>query len=418
VAALVSASRLRADVVLLDPDAAPPQLAQVVRSEHLDLVVLDGDDVTAPPAGTAVLDLRTCANDRSGPPDLAPPPTPPSGRSRPGRLVVLTSGTTGPSRGAHRGAVRVRQSVPVTTLVRAIPVTRASSMVLTPPLFHGYGLGFLLLGLAFRLPVVVGRRLDLTRVDQALSAAPDAILVGVPPVLARVARATGPRPLAAVVSGAGQLHPSVASLLLTTYGPTLFNLYGSSEEGWSTLATPDDLVAAPGTIGRPAAGVRIEVLDDDGRPVPVGTVGRLCVASRLEFAHYTDGGRRRRLGGMSVTGDLGHRDRTDRFFVDGRSDDVVVVGGENVFLPAVEDALLAHPDVADVRVDAVPDEEYGSRLVAVVVPLGGALSRGEEALALALTEQVRSTLTRHMVPRVVRFVDALPQTATGKHLRR
>ena len=320
-------------------------------------------------------------------------------RHRAGRVVLMTSGSTGQPKEVQRGDVKLGQAIPVTSLVRRLPLKPGTPLVVTPPLFHGFGFGFLALGLAFRMPVVLtGKAAEYPR----------GVLVGVPPVLARIEPAAHP---VAVVSGAGMLHPAVAARLTAAYGPVLFNLYGSSEEGWSTIATPEDLAAAPGTIGRPAAGVRVEVLDDSGRPLPAYEVGHLCIASRLEFQQYSGGGRRARLGGLADSGDLGHRDEDGRFFVDGRADDMVVTGGENVFTSEVENVLLGHPAVAEVRVDGVPDVEFGARLEASVV-LRTAVPPEE------LIDFVRDRLGRHKIPRRVVFVDALPTTSTGKPKRR
>lgn len=336
-------------------------------------------------------------------------------RRRVGRVVLMTSGSTGKPKEVERGDVRIGQAVPVTSLVRLLPVGRGTPMVVTSPLFHGFGLGFLALGLAFGMPVVLSRRFDAAQVAGYLKDHPGSVLVGVPPILASVERAGGKAEVAAVVSGAGLLHPAVAARLSTAYGPVLFNLYGSSEEGWSTIATPADLAEAPGTIGRPTAGVRIEVLDASGRTLGPNQIGHLCIASRLEFAQYSGGGGRPRLGGLADSGDLGHRDEAGRFFVDGRADDMVVTGGENVFTTEVENVLLTHPAVAEARVDGVPDEEFGARLEASVVLRTG-VPRAH--LAEELTEFVRQRLGRHKIPRRVVFVDALPTTSTGKPGRR
>ena len=326
--------------------------------------------------------------------------------------MLLTSGSTGVPKEVERGGVRLGQGLPVGTLLGLLPVT--GPVVVTVPLFHGFGLGFLALGLAFGVPVVMWRKVDAQTVARFVAEHPGCLLAGVPPVLARIARVqTDARP-AAVVSGAGQLHPVVAERLRTAYGEVVFNLYGSSEEGWSTIATPADLRAAPGTIGRPAAGVKVAVLDDDGRPVRDGEIGHLCVSGRLEFKQYGGGGRRARLGGMSDSGDLGHRDAQRRFFVDGRADDMVVTGGENVFPTEVENVLLQHPAVAEVRVVGVPDDEYGSRLEATVV-------RREQSEALTEEELIawtRTRLTGAKVPRTLRFAAELPTTTSGKYRRR
>jgi len=409
VVAVVAVSRAGADVVLLNSDLAVPEVEAVVDAERVDLVLVDGDDVPLPTTGVEVRDLRSLAAVTSG----APSGGAVRGKRRRGRIVVLTSGTTGPAKGAHLSAIRVGQAVPVTTLVRRVPWREGAPLIVTSPLFHGFGLGFLALGLAFGLPVVMSRRFDADAVARTVACSPGCVLVGVPPVLSRVASVGRAAP-AAVISGAGLLHPSVASRVMDAFGPVLFNMYGSSEEGWSTLATPRDLVAAPGTIGRPAAGIRIEVLDDDGAPVPVGEVGHLCVSSRLEFAHYSGGGRRARLAGLSDSGDLGHRDASGLLFVDGRADDMVVTGGENVFLTEVENVLLAHPGVLDVRVDGVPDEEYGVRLEAYAVPAPDVTA---DDLVESLRAHGAARLARFKQPRAVHVVDELPQTATGKHRR-
>lgn len=331
-------------------------------------------------------------------------------RRRRGQVILLTSGSTGVPKEVERGGVRLAQGLPIGTLLGVLPVH--GPVVLTVPLFHGFGLGFLALGVAFGVPVVLWRKVNAPTIAQFIGEHPGCLLVGVPPVLARIAREqTNARP-AAVVSGAGQLHPVVAEHLRTAYGDVVFNLYGSSEEGWSTIATPTDLRAAPGTIGRPAAGVKVAVLDDNGRRVDDGEIGHLCVSGRLEFKQYGGGARRARLGGMSDSGDLGHRDRDGRFFVDGRADDMVVTGGENVFPIEVENVLLQHPSVAEARVDGVPDDEYGTRLEAHVVRRHDTLT-DEDLIAWA-----RTRLTGAKVPRTVRFAAVLPTTASGKYRRR
>ncbi len=409
-AAVVGVSRSGADLVLVNVDLAPGDVASVLEAEQVDLLLVDGDDLPLADAGVPVVDVRTV------PRALSRPPV----RTRRGSIVVLTSGSTGTPKGAHLATTRLVQAVPITTLVHRVPWRSASAVVVTCPLFHGFGLGFLAVGLAFGLPVVLTRTLDDVGTAALLRRIDGAVVVGVPPVLARLARAAGAGPArpAAVVSGAGLLHPRVSERLVEAFGPVLVNMYGSSEEGWSCLATPDDLVAAPGTIGRPAAGVRIEVLDEDGRPVPDGVTGHLCVGSRLAFSHYTDGGRRRRLGGLADSGDLGHRDDRGLLFVDGRADDMVVTGGENVLVPAVEDALLEHPGVAEARIDVVPDEEYGVRLEARVVPRDAVdLADGGAALAADVETWARDRLARFARPRRVDVVATLPLTSIGKATR-
>jgi fatty-acyl-CoA synthase len=197
------------------------------------------------------------------------------------------------------------------------------------------------------------------------------------------------------------------------FGPVLYNLYGSTEVAYAAVATPEDLQADPGTAGRPPHGVTLRVVDVHGRDCPPGEPGRIFVGSGLTFTGYTDGSDKDRLGELVSTGDLGLLDDAGRLTVLGRDDDMVVIGGENVYPGQVEDVLHAHPSVADVAVVDVPDATWGARLVAHVVPAGGAQVDAAELQAL-----VKDKLATFAVPREVRTLDELPRNSTGKVLKR
>jgi fatty-acyl-CoA synthase len=159
--------------------------------------------------------------------------------------------------------------------------------------------------------------------------------------------------------------------------------------------------------------VSVRLFDDKGHPVPPGGTGRIAARSSVNFDGYTGGGSKEVLDGHMATGDIGRFDQAGRLSVLGRDDDMIVSGGENVYPAEVEDLLAARPEVAEVAVVGAPDEEFGQRLVAFVVPRAGA-----EVDPEALRQEVRSRLARHKVPREVRVVDELPRTTTGKILRR
>jgi acyl-coenzyme A synthetase/AMP-(fatty) acid ligase len=202
------------------------------------------------------------------------------------------------------------------------------------------------------------------------------------------------------VSGSALPGP-LAQRVMDALGESLYNLYGSTEVGWATVATPEDLRAAPGTAGRPPRGTVVKILDDHGAEVPHGTSGRIFVGSEMLFEGYTGGGDKDRHGGLMSTGDVGHFDSDGRLFVDGRDDEMIVSGGENVFPAEVEDLLAGLPGVREVAVVGVPDDEFGQRLRAVVSLQPGA-----------------THLARYKVPREVVFMEQLPRTTTGKILKR
>ncbi|MFD0853211.1 AMP-binding protein, partial [Actinomadura adrarensis] len=184
---------------------------------------------------------------------------------------------------------------------------------------------------------------------------------------------------------------------------------GATETGWATIATPQDAREAPGTVGRPSLRLTIKILDADGREPPRGEIGEIFTSGGFRFTGYTGGGSKEIRDGLISTGDLGHFDRKGRLFIDGRADDMIVSGGENVFPAEVEDLLGAHPAVAEVSVTGVEDEKFGQRLAAHVVRASGSSVSEDD-----LKDHVKTHLARYKVPRDVHFVDELPRTSTGK----
>jgi fatty-acyl-CoA synthase len=217
-----------------------------------------------------------------------------------------------------------------------------------------------------------------------------------------------------VIAASGSALPgTLARRVMDAFGETLYNLYGSTEVAWATIASPQDLRAAPGTAGRPPRGTVVRIFDEQGNEVPSGATGRIFVGSELLFDGYTGGGDKDRLAGLMATGDVGHFDAEDRLYIDGRDDDMIVSGGENVFPAEVEDLLAAVSGVREVAVVGVPDEQFGQRLRAIV-----SLVPGAQVSESDLQEHVRRHLARYKVPREIVFLDQLPRNATGKILKR
>jgi acyl-CoA synthetase (AMP-forming)/AMP-acid ligase II len=197
------------------------------------------------------------------------------------------------------------------------------------------------------------------------------------------------------------------------FGDVLYNLYGSTEVAWATIATPEDLRVAPGTAGRPPHGTILRLYDEEGRQVPRGGFGRIYVSNEMQFDGYTGGGGKDTIDGLMSSGDVGHVDENGRLFVDGRDDEMIISGGENVFPREIEDLLADHPSIEEVAVVGVEDDDFGQRLRAFVV-----LDRGKEVSADELKDYVKKNLARYKVPREIVFLDELPRNATGKVLKR
>lgn len=153
--------------------------------------------------------------------------------------------------------------------------------------------------------------------------------------------------------------------------------------------------------------------ENDQRVYGAGKRGRIFIRSGSPFEGYTDGRHKQIVDGYMSSGDMGHFDENGLLFVDGRDDDMIVSGGENVFPQEVENLLVEHEHVSDVAVVGVDDVEFGKRLRAFIVPAPGASPEAE-----AIKQYVKDNLARYKVPRDVVFVEELPRNATGKVLRR
>jgi fatty-acyl-CoA synthase len=182
---------------------------------------------------------------------------------------------------------------------------------------------------------------------------------------------------------------------------------------WASIAAPEDMRAAPGTAGTAPRGTVLRIYDEDGNQLQNGETGRIFVGNEMMFEGYTGGGTKDMIDGLMATGDVGRLDEGGRLFVEGRDDEMIVSGGENVFPKEVEDLLSRHGAVADVAAIGVDDEKFGQRLKAFVV-----LDSGKKASEDELKKHVKSNLANFKVPREIEFMDELPRNATGKVLKR
>lgn len=339
---------------------------------------------------------------------------------RQGKLILLTSGTTGTPKSAPRKPSGQAVLGPAATMFSKVPFRAHEPILIAPPLYHGFGFAFLALGLGLGATIVVRRKFDSEAVLASIERHRITTLVAVPVMLQRIMELpeetrgrydTGSLRLA--VSAAAPLGAELATRFMDAFGDVLYDAYGTTEAGLGTLATPADIRAAPGTVGRPMSGMTLKILGDDHAEVARGQTGHVFIGGGFAFEGYSDGGTKEAFDGMINTGDLGHLDGEGRLFIDGREDDMIVSGGENVFPLEVEDVLRRHPAVADVAVVGLDDPEFGQRLAAYVVRRADGRASETE-----LKEHVRANLERFKAPREIVFIDELPRNAMGKVLRR
>jgi acyl-CoA synthetase (AMP-forming)/AMP-acid ligase II len=426
VEAIFACAKLGATVLLMNTDFAGPQLVGVVEREEPKAVVYDTEFSELLADAATDLEQVVSWTDEDTPGGVAhaadlihdnsdaplEPPVDPS------RFIILTSGTTGTPKGAQRSSPE--SLGPLAALFDKIPLRAERSIHIAAPMFHSWGFLHFTLGLALGSTYVLRRRFTPEGALQAVAENETDALAVVPVMLQRImelpeeTRAKYDLSSLRVTAASGSALPGdLATRWMDSFGDNLYNLYGSTEVAWASIATPEDMREAPGTAGQPPHGTVVRIVDENGGEVPEGETGRIFVGNEMAFSGYTGGGGKDDLDGLMSSGDVGHFDEKGRLFIDGRDDEMIVSGGENVFPREVEDLLSDHDGIDEAAVIGVDDEKYGQRLKAFVV-----LTSGKKLSEDEIKAYIKSNLARYKVPREIEFMDELPRNPTGKVLKR
>ncbi|WP_439029860.1 AMP-binding protein [Gordonia terrae] len=433
VEALCATSRLGADAVLLNTGFAGPQLADVLEREQADVLIADDEFDTVIETATqrlprmrrlhawtegvsepeATIEALIAANKGSRP----------RRPERAGRIVLLTSGTTGTPKGARRGGSTDIASL--AAMLDRIPWRAGQSTVIAAPIFHAWGFGQVAIAATMTCTMVMRRRFDPQATLQLVRDHGATGLAVVPVMLERIMDLPDevldahPTPSLRFVTASGsRMRTDALVAFLDRFGDVVYNSYNATEAGLISTATPGDLRLAPETAGRPLTGTSVRILDDDDRPLPVGEIGRIVVANNSGFDGYTSSDTKAFSDGHMVSGDVGRLDENGLLFVVGRDDEMIVSGGENVYPLEVEQVIAGLDGVAEVAVVGMDDEKFGQRLDAYVVRARRASADSHQIQADQIRQHVREQLAGFKVPREVHFLTELPRNATGKILKR
>src|SRR3954470_13800384 len=424
----VALSKLGANGLFLNTGFAAPQIKEVSEREGAKAIVFDEEFEELVSEGLSdrdgylawiepenagehdfpVLEELIAECDTS---DVVPP-------DEEGRVVILTSGTTGSPKGASRS--QPESLDPVATLLSKIPLKANEITHVAAPMFHSWGFLHWSMALGLGSTIVLRRKF---KPEDCLSATAQfecTTLAVVPVMLQRILELPEEtiarydlRALRVIAASGSALPGELATKVMDAFGDVLYNLYGSTEVAWATIATPKDLREAPGTAGRPPRGTVVKIYDDDGNEVSKGDTGRIFVGNEMQFEGYTGGGGKEVIQGLMYSGDVGHFDDGGPLFIDGRDDEMIVSGGENVFPAEVEDLLARHDSVSEGAIVGVEDEKFGQALKAFVVASGSQKPDESE-----LKKYVKSNLATYKVPKQFVFLDELPRNQTGKVLKR
>jgi len=221
----------------------------------------------------------------------------------------------------------------------------------------------------------------------------------------------------AIIMAAAPCPMSVKEAVVGYFGPALYEFYGSTELGVNTILKPADVLRKPGSCGQAAPGREIALLDDDGTPVPVGEPGELYVKqfSGILDEYYKDAPAtaQMRRGEFYSVGDVAYMDADGFYYICDRKRDMIISAGVNIYPAEIEDALHRHPDIQDVAVFGVPDDDWGERVHAAVQPRPAARLTTADVIAFA-----RQHLAGYKVPREVTFHEEFPRDHAGKLIKR
>jgi fatty-acyl-CoA synthase len=424
-------ARVGARIILLNSEFSGPQIKEVAEREGAKLIIYDDEYARAvskadPPLGKLrALGENPDSDEPSGSTDetladlvAANSKSPAPKASKHSSIIILTSGTTGTPKGANRSTPPTL--APIGGILSHVPFKAGEVTSLPSPMFHALGYLHATIAMFLGSTLLVRRRFKPPLVLEDIEKHKATALVVVPVMLSRILAALekmDEKPdlssLRIVFVSGSALGADLAERGLKDLGPVIYNMYGSTEIAFATIAEPKHLEFNSSTAGPVVKGVKVKIFDDNGKELPQGEVGRIFVGTSFPFEGYTGGGNKQIIDGLLSSGDVGYFDERGLLYISGRDDEMIVSGGENVFPAEVEDLISGHPDVVEATAIGVEDQEWGHRLRAFVVKKQEA-SLDEDTVK----HYVRDHLARYKVPREVIFLDQLPRNPTGKILKR
>ncbi|MGD6830934.1 AMP-binding protein [Sutcliffiella halmapala] len=395
VKAIFAASRLGATLYLMNTGMSRSQIKQALEQHRFDLLIYDAEfEPAIEDAGSRKLlsyhTSQPAINRLQSVQKRA------LKKNSSSKIMLLTGGTTGKPKEVEHKQSLSRYLSPFLGLLNRLKLLDYHTAYIATPIYHGYGVAILFSFMALGKKVVLSDNFDAERACTLIRKHKVDIITVVPLMVKRMLKVKGAdlSSISSIASGGAILHASLAKEVSQKLGNVLYNLYGTTETGLNIIATPQDLKRAPQTLGRIIDGVQLGIVDDYKEEVEAGTVGEISLKTK---------------GGWVGTGDLAYQDHDGLVFLNGRKDDMIISGGENVYPVVVEQLLITHPQVEEAAVVGIHDEDFGQRLKAFVVPIEGAELTEEK-----LTQWVRARVSRFQVPREIAFMDSMPYTPVGK----
>ena len=395
---LFAIARLGADIYLLNTELSVNQLQNIQDAVKFDWIIHDPQISTLTNVKSLPIDHPEQVSIYSLLNDNSLPNTSNLKVTHFNKLTVLTSGTTGRFKMAGRNSKAQNFISPFYQLLMKLNLSKYNRVYIATPIYHGFGIATLCMSVLLGATIFINKRFDSVKVCQLINKYNIEVITLVPLMLSRMMNysTTQLRSLRCIITGGAPIAVTLVQRTINQLGEVLYNLYGTSEAGICMIATPNDLINHPSTIGKPITGLSTKLMNNGKEDAIKGELYIKCAWS-------TQG------KNWIATGDIAQKDRENNYYLNGRIDDMIVSGGENVYPFEIEQFLINHPDINDLAVISVNDEEFGQRLVAFVV-LAAYAKQSEDTLKDWLKPQI----ARYQMPKKIYIIDELPMTHIGK----
>ncbi|RLQ89928.1 AMP-binding protein [Planomicrobium sp. Y74] len=403
---IFAASRLGADLYLLNSSMSQLQFNRLVEEQNFDFLIYDEEfndviegSLYRNPKIVSYQDNKASVSILAGMVPGGNQKLPPSSS---GKVVLLTGGTTGkPKQVIHRPSL-FNFLHPFAALLNRLHLPKYSTAFIATPIYHGYGIAVLLAFFALGKKVVIQDSFDAKSACNLIRHHQVEVVTVVPLMIHKMLKHSieDLQSLACIASGGAKLNPSLVEEVNHHLGDVLYNLYGTSEAGLNIIAAPEDLKHHSNTLGKVIAGGRLQIVAE-GEKVEPGNIGEFCIRNMWSMKNSSSR--------WIQTGDIGYRDRRGYYFLCGRTDDLIISAGNNIYPLEIECAITNHPCVEDAAVIGVEDICSGQILKAFVqIYPDKTLPKGE------LSSWLQTQLAGFQIPREIIFVRELLYTDVGK----
>lgn len=404
VMSLFAVSQLGADIYLLNAEMSLAQFRSLINKHNFDLIIHDAS--VSEMITNSTYNKKKIISNHSSLPSISSLSRTPIATGQKikkasfGKIVVLSGGTTGNAKTAERKPSVFNFLNPFFALLTKLNLDQYKSVYIATPIYHGFGIASLFISILLGSKIYLLQKFDAQKACSLINSKKIEVITLVPLMLFRMLNHNTEelKSLQCIISGGAPLNPALVQKTFDSLGHKLFNLYGTSEAGFSVLATPADLNYSSNTIGKAIQGVTLKILNTANAEVENGTIGRLCIKSKWA------------IKGSNVwieTGDLGFKDKNGYYFLKGRNDDMIVSGGENVYPMDLENILIQHPDIKQVAVIGIKDEEFGQRLKAFMV-IDNNLTKDD------ILNWLSTRVARFQIPKQIEFLTDIPYSSLGK----